>query len=116
MRHMWLKVSLQDLFDIEPYAVIFEVDLIKPNPREWWIDTSATRHICSVGRSFTSYPLIENGENFFIGDFAISTIKGQGYVVLTMTYGKYLTLKKKLQVSTIQKDLVFGSLLNKNIF
>ncbi|XP_073138296.1 uncharacterized protein [Henckelia pumila] len=28
-------------------AVISEVNLVGSNPREWWIDTGATRHVCS---------------------------------------------------------------------
>ncbi|KAL5582162.1 hypothetical protein UlMin_014604 [Ulmus minor] len=35
----------QDVADIDLCAVISEVNLVGSNPREWWIDTGATRHI-----------------------------------------------------------------------
>ena len=32
--------------DINLTAVIFECNMVG-NPKEWWIDTGATRHICA---------------------------------------------------------------------
>ena len=37
----------QDVSEINLSTVVYEVNLIGSNPREWWIDTSATRHVCS---------------------------------------------------------------------
>ena len=51
-----------------------------------------------------------------MGNSATSKIKGQGKVVLKMTYGKELTLTNVLYVPEIRKNLVFGSLLNNHGF
>ena len=32
--------------DINLSAVVFEANLVG-NPKEWWVDTGATRHICA---------------------------------------------------------------------
>ena len=36
----------KDVFDIYLTTVIFEVNLVGSNPKEWWIDTCATCHVC----------------------------------------------------------------------
>ena len=35
----------KDVFNIDLIAVIFEVNLVGFNLKEWWIDTGATRHV-----------------------------------------------------------------------
>ena len=37
----------KDVSEIDLTAVISEVNLVGSNPKEWWIDTGATRHVCS---------------------------------------------------------------------
>ena len=36
----------KDVSDIDVTIVIFEVNLVGSNPKEWWIDTDVTRHVC----------------------------------------------------------------------
>ncbi|XP_075475729.1 uncharacterized protein LOC142510485 [Primulina tabacum] len=69
-----------------------EFNLVGSNSREWWIDTGATRHVCSNNEMFATLEESENGEKLFMGNSATSEIKGQGKVVLKMTSGKELTL------------------------
>ena len=95
-------------------AVVSEVNLIGSNPKEWWIDTGATRHVCSDKNMFASFDPI--GEKLFMGNSATSDIRGQGKVILKMTSGKSLTLNNVLYVPEIRKNLVSGSLLNKHGF
>ncbi|KAL0298967.1 UNVERIFIED_CONTAM: hypothetical protein Sradi_6556500 [Sesamum radiatum] len=45
-----------DLGELNLSAVVFEVNLVD-NPREWWIDTGATRHICSDKEMFSNVVL-----------------------------------------------------------
>ncbi|XP_075491105.1 uncharacterized protein LOC142529455 [Primulina tabacum] len=97
-------------------AVISEINLVGSNPREWWIDTGATRHVCSDKEMFATLEESMNGEKLFMGNSATSDIKGQGKVVLKMTSGKELTLNNVLYVSNIRKNLLSGSLLNKHGF
>ena len=106
----------QDVSDIKLSEVVSEVKLVGSNPKEWWIDTGATRHVCSDKALFTFFEPIENGEKLFMGNSATSEIEGQGRVVLKMTSGKELTLNNVLYVLEIRKNLVSGSLLNKHGF
>ncbi|KAH9678457.1 hypothetical protein KPL71_025717 [Citrus sinensis] len=106
----------QHVSGINPSAVVSEVNLIGSNPREWWIDTGATRHVCSDKGLFISFKAVSNGDKLFMGNSATSEIEGQGKVILNMTYGKELTLNDVLYVPEIQKNLVSGSLLNKHGF
>ncbi|KAL0315721.1 UNVERIFIED_CONTAM: Retrovirus-related Pol polyprotein from transposon TNT 1-94 [Sesamum radiatum] len=103
-----------DLGELNLSAVVFEANLVG-NPREWWIDTGATRHICSDKEMFSTYTPI-NGRRLFMGNSATSNIVGIGNVVLKMTSGKELTLIDVLHVPDIRKNLVSGSLLVKSGF
>ena len=106
----------QDVSDINLYDVVSEVNLVGSNPREWWIDTGATRHVCSDKSLFSSFKPAGNGEKIYMGNSATSEIEGQGKVILKMTSGKELTLNNVLYVPEIRKNLVSGSLLNKHGF
>ena len=106
----------QEVDDLNLLAVVFKVNLIESNPREWWIDTSATRHVCSDKSMFTSFEPVESGEKLFIGNFATSKIQGEGKIILKMTFGKTLTLNNVLYVPEINKNFVSGSLLSKHGF
>ncbi|KAL0322322.1 UNVERIFIED_CONTAM: Retrovirus-related Pol polyprotein from transposon TNT 1-94 [Sesamum calycinum] len=79
-----------DLEELNLSAMVFEVNLVD-NQREWWIDTGATRHICSDKEMLSTYTPI-NGRKLFMGNSATSNIVGLGNVVLKMTLGKELTL------------------------
>ena len=74
----------KDVFDIDLIVVIFEVDLLGSNPKEWWIDNGATRHVCFDKKMFFTCEPIETREKVFMGNSATSKIKGQGKVVLKM--------------------------------
>ena len=38
----------QDVVEISLFLGMFKVNMVRSNLREWWIDTEATRYICSV--------------------------------------------------------------------
>ena len=97
-------------------AVISEVNLVGRNTKEWWVDTRATRHICSEKKMFFTYNHLGNEEKNFMGNSSTSKIEVNGKVVLNMTMGKFLTSKDVLYVPDIQKNLVSSSLLSKNGF
>ncbi|KAF5937729.1 hypothetical protein HYC85_025235 [Camellia sinensis] len=101
--------------DINLSAVVSEANLVG-NPKEWWVDTRATRHICADKKMFTTYNEAANGEQLFMGNSFTSIVAGQGKVILKMTSGKELTLNNVLHVPDIRKNLVSGSLLSKNGF
>ncbi|KAL0550096.1 hypothetical protein IC582_014594 [Cucumis melo] len=104
-----------DVVDIDLCAVISECNMVG-NSKEWWVDTDATRHICTNKNMFTSYVSVSNGEQLFMGNSSTSKVEGQGKVILKMTSGKELTLNNVLHVPDVLKNLVSGSLLSKNGF
>ncbi|CAL9001610.1 unnamed protein product [Prunus brigantina] len=114
--HMTEEEKLSNkIFDINLLAVIYEVNLVS-NIEEWWVDTGATRHICSDRKMFTTYQQLNQGEQLFMGNSSASKVEGQGKVVLKMTSSKEVTINQVLHVPDIRKNLVFGALLSKNGF
>ncbi|XP_047313594.1 uncharacterized protein LOC124917068 [Impatiens glandulifera] len=72
----------QGLSDMDLCAMISEINLVGSNPREWWVDTGATRHVCSNKEVFLSLEEVKNGEKLFMGNFSTSDIQCEGKVVL----------------------------------
>ncbi|CAH9072258.1 unnamed protein product, partial [Cuscuta europaea] len=95
--------------------VVTEINLVGSNSKERFVDTGATRHICSNRELFTTFEP-SNGEKVWMGNSAHSAVQGVGKVVLKMTSGKELTLNQVLFVPEIRKNLISGSLLNKHGF
>ena len=42
----------KDVSDIDFTAIISKVNLLGSNPKEWWIETGATRYVCSEKKIF----------------------------------------------------------------
>ena len=96
-------------------AMISKCNLVG-NPKEWFLDSGATRHICSAKEVFATYTPAECDEFLFMGNTATARIAGTGKVMLKMTSDKVLTLNNVLHVPTIRKNLVSVALLVKNGF
>ena len=60
-----------DVSDID-LTTISKVNLVGSNPKEWWIDTSATRHVCFDKMMFSTFEPTETGEKGFMGNSATS--------------------------------------------
>ena len=104
---------MEDVDDL--CAKILECNLVG-NPKEWFLDSGATRHICSAKKAFGMYTPAEYDEDLFMGNTVTTRIAGTGKVMLKMTSGKVLTLNNVLHVPTIRKNLVSAALLVKNGF
>ncbi|XP_028073778.1 receptor-like protein 43 [Camellia sinensis] len=61
--------------DINLSEVVSEANLVR-NPKEWWVDTSATRHFCVDKKMFTSYSVMDNGKQLFMGNSSTSKVEG----------------------------------------
>ena len=94
-------------------VIMSETNLVG-NPKEWWVDTRVTRHVCCDKKMFSTYK--ECGEQLFMGNSSIARVAGNGKIILKMTSGKELTLNNVLHVPEIQKNLIAGSLMRKNRF
>ena len=101
--------------DINLTAMISECNMVG-NPKEWWIDTGATRHICANRSMFSSYTTVGGDEKLYMGNSSTSKVEGVRKIALKMTSGKTVTLINVLHVPDVCKNLVSGSLLSKNGF
>ncbi|CAM8934624.1 unnamed protein product [Rhodiola kirilowii] len=97
-------------------AVISQLNPADSNPKEWWLDTGATHHICSDKNAFSELKLTESGEKVYMGNSATSEVKGKGSVILKMTSGKELKLTNVSYVPDIRKNLVSGAVLDAHGF
>ena len=66
----------KDVSDLDLTVVISKVNLVRSNPKEWWIDTGATNHVCSDKKMFSTFEQIESGDKVFMGNSATLEIKG----------------------------------------
>ena len=102
--------------DMEDLCAFLSECNLAGNPKEWWINSAATRHVCAIKGMFSSYALAGPEEELHMGNSSTSKIEGTGNILLKMTLGKTLTLKNVLHVPEIRKNLVSTSLLVKNGF
>ncbi|XP_069145711.1 homeobox-leucine zipper protein ROC8-like [Solanum lycopersicum] len=58
-------------------AMISECNLVE-NPKEWFLDSGATRHICSTKEAFATYTPAEYDEDLFMGNTTTTRIAGTG--------------------------------------
>ncbi|XP_073137784.1 uncharacterized protein [Henckelia pumila] len=75
-----------DLSEIDLSAVIFEANMVD-HPKEWFIDTGATRHVCADKDLFSKYTPI-SGRELYMGNNATSKIVGLGKVFVQTRGGK----------------------------
>ncbi|VFQ80917.1 unnamed protein product [Cuscuta campestris] len=104
-----------ELENLDLCVVVTEVNLVGSNPREWVVETGATRHICPNKSMFHEFEET-TGDKVWMGNSAQSEVQGVGKIKLKMTSGKELTLNDVLYVPDIRKNLVSGSLLIKHGF
>ncbi|XP_075102233.1 uncharacterized protein LOC142177445 isoform X2 [Nicotiana tabacum] len=86
-------------------AMLSECNLVG-NPREWWIDSGATRHVCANKELFTSFAPAGPNEIVCMVNSATAKIEGTGKIALKMTSGKIVTLNDVLHVPEMRKNLV----------
>ena len=62
-------------------VVVSEMNLTTNN-KDWWVDTGATRYICSEKLLFSEYQKLEKDEQLFMDNTAISKVEGKEKVIL----------------------------------
>lgn len=58
----------KEVSDISLLAVVSEVNSVESNPKGWWLDTGATRHVCSDKATFSNLVRFETGEKLYMGN------------------------------------------------
>ena len=71
-----IKEITKDVSNIDFTTLVSKVKLVGSNPKEWWIDIIATRHVCFNKKMFSTFEWIETGGKVFMWNFATSEIKG----------------------------------------
>ena len=56
---------------------VSEMNLVK-NTNDWWVDTGATRHICSDKKMFSTYQAVGYVEQLFMRNSSTSKVEGKG--------------------------------------
>ena len=71
--HINIVEKMEDSNDL--FAMISKCHLFG-NSKEWFLDSSATKHICSPKEAFTMYALAEFDGDIFIGNTTTTKIVG----------------------------------------
>ncbi|KAL6210196.1 hypothetical protein ACLB2K_021133 [Fragaria x ananassa] len=60
----------RDDSDINLSVVVSEVNMVVSNPKEWWLDTGATHHVCADKKMFSIFEPTIDGEIMYMGNSA----------------------------------------------
>ncbi|KAK9119431.1 hypothetical protein Scep_017524 [Stephania cephalantha] len=93
-----------DNTDFDLTAVVSETNMVS-DAKGWWIDTGATRHICSDKNLFSEFHPADSEEKLYMGNSSSSMVEGKGTVKMKFTSGKVITLLDVLYVPDIRKIL-----------
>ncbi|KAF3650371.1 putative protein-like [Capsicum annuum] len=85
-------------------------------PREWWMDSGATRHVCANKELFSSFTPAQVEEMIYMANSATAKLEGTEKICLKMTSEKVLTLNNVLYIPELRRNLISVSLLDKNGF
>ncbi|KAF3662700.1 Histone H2AX [Capsicum annuum] len=102
--------------ECDDLCVMFSECNLVGNPREWWMDSGATRHVCANKELFSLFASAQVEEMIYMANSATTMVEGTGKVGLKMTSGKVLTLTNVLYVRELRRNLISVSLLDKNEF
>ena len=66
-----------DVSNIDLIDVISKVNLMGSNPKEWWIDTDATHHVCLDKKMFSTFEPIKTRERCSWGTLPIQKTRAK---------------------------------------
>jgi hypothetical protein len=81
---------------------------------DWWLDIGANVHVCSDLNLFSSYQVTDSS-SILMGNGSRATVHGVGRVDLKLTSGKTLSLKNVQHVPRINRNIISGSLLCRDV-
>ncbi|PHT75012.1 Glyceraldehyde-3-phosphate dehydrogenase, cytosolic [Capsicum annuum] len=102
--------------ECDDLCAMFSECNLRGNPREWWMDSGATRHVCANKELFSSLTPAQVKEMIYMANSATAKIEGTEKIYLKMTFGKVLTLNNVLYVPELHRNLISVLLLDKNGF
>ncbi|PHT38854.1 Enoyl-[acyl-carrier-protein] reductase [NADH], chloroplastic [Capsicum baccatum] len=96
-------------------AMFTECNLVG-NPREWWMDSGSTHHVCTNKELFSSFAPAQAEKMLYMANSATAKVEGTGKICLKMNSRKVLTLNNVLYVPELRQNLISVSLLDNNGF
>ncbi|XP_062102837.1 zinc finger BED domain-containing protein RICESLEEPER 2-like [Humulus lupulus] len=105
-----VEAMFQEVADLDLCVMLSEINLVDVNPKEWWLDTGATHHVCANKSAFSDLTLVENGEKIYMGNSTTSEIKGQDQKKELKSILKRII--NFIQVPSHKGDLVGKELIN----
>ncbi|XP_070005775.1 uncharacterized protein [Nicotiana sylvestris] len=79
--------------DVDVLCVMLSECNLVGNPKEWWIDSGATRHVCAIRETFATYTPVGHDDMLSMGNAANANIEGCEKIFLKMTSGKVRKMK-----------------------
>ena len=67
----------RDMFDIDLTIIIYEMNLVGSNPKEWWTNNGDNRHVCYDKKMFSTFEPIENGKSCSWGTLPLMKLKAK---------------------------------------
>ncbi|PHT38999.1 hypothetical protein CQW23_22572 [Capsicum baccatum] len=58
------------------------------NPREWWMDSGATHHVCAKKKLFSSFALAQAEEMIYMANSVTAKVEKTGKICIKMTSGR----------------------------
>ena len=89
------------------------ISIVQDDPKSWFIDSGATRHVCGNKHLFKTLHKVVDGESLYMGNNSSIKVHGKGQVELMFTSGNLLVLRDVYYAPEISRNLVSGSVLNR---
>ena len=101
----------------ELVAMVTELNMATASTiSDWFLDSSATVHVCNDKALFSSYNELETPEEVLMENHDSSKVLGKGTVMMKFTSGQKLTLINVFHVPEIKRNLVSANLMCKRGF
>ncbi|CAM8886430.1 unnamed protein product [Rhodiola kirilowii] len=108
-----LETNVDTQSNIDFVSNFSEIFAMKDDETSWWVDSGATAHVCRDKGLFKSFAATSEGRVLHMGDESTAPILGLGRVELEFSSGKIVVLCNVLFVPNIRKNIVSGTVLNK---
>ncbi|CAM8920561.1 unnamed protein product [Rhodiola kirilowii] len=108
-----LETKLDTYSNIDYVSNFSEIFAMQDDEISCWVDSGATAHVCRDKEMFKSFANTSEGRVLHMRDESTAPILGIGQVEIEFSSEKNIVLVNVLYVSNIRKNIVSGTVLNK---
>ncbi|CAM8990003.1 unnamed protein product [Rhodiola kirilowii] len=108
-----LETNIDAHSNIDYVSNFSEIFAMQDDEISWWVDSGATTHVCRDKGLFKSFAATSEGRVLHMGDESTTPILGLGHIELEFSSGKTVVVCNVLFVPNIRKNIVPGTVLNK---